>query len=170
MAPTGRRARALGRRAALIALGMALFLGSSTVVEAALVSGSLPSAGFTYTSTTLNGVNIAGADIRLKTKDSVSVKTTYSFATPSDTALLGGWHYHLGPVFVTVTAGTLTLYGSDCGSWDIAAGQTYIESTGQVLIARALASKNTGTVEWFTTRLYPDGAQDPVAVDAPCAP
>jgi len=71
---------------------------------------------------------------------------------------------------VTVTAGTLTLFDASCNSWDIAAGQTYIESTGQVLVAKAFASKNTENVQWFTTRVYPEGAVDPVAVDAPCTP
>jgi hypothetical protein len=169
MAAQERRWRAVGRLATLVALGMTLLLGTSTVVEAAL-SGSLPTTGFTYTSTTLNPVNMAGDEVRLKIKGNVTVKTTYSFATPSETALVGSWHYHNGPVFVTVTAGTLTLYDASCGSWDIAAGQTYIESTGQVLVAKALVSKNTGGVEWFTTRVYPDGAADPVNVAAPCNP
>lgn len=170
MAEAGRRWRKAGRLATVGAIGMTLLLATSAVVQAALVSGSLPTAGLTYTSVTENAVNMAGDAIRLKIKDNVTVKTTYSFATPSDTALVGTWHYHNGPVFVTVTAGTLTLYDSTCRSWDIAAGQTYIESTGQVLVAKALASKNTASVQWFTTRLYPEGAIDPVSVDAPCTP
>jgi fructose-1,6-bisphosphatase/inositol monophosphatase family enzyme len=169
MGTFGRRPRRLGGFAALVAVVLAMVLGTSAV-SAALVSGSLPTAGLTYTSVTENAVNMAGDAIRLKIKDSATVKTTYSFAAPSDTALVGSWHYHNGPVFVTVTAGTLTLYDSRCGSWDIAAGQTYIESTGQVLVAKALASKNTESVQWFTTRVYPEGAIDPVAVDAPCTP
>jgi hypothetical protein len=170
MATTGRTAqRKLGRLGVLVAIGSALVLGTSTV-NAALVSGSLPTAGVTYTSLTENAVNMAGDAIRLKIKDNVTVKTTYSFATPSDSALVGTWHYHNGPVFVTVTAGTLTLYDASCNSWDIGEGQTYIESTGQVLVAKALASKNTANVQWFTTRVYPEGAIDPVPVDAPCTP
>lgn len=170
MATIGRLpARRLGRLGVTAAVGAALILGTSTV-NAALVSGTLPGAAFTYTSLTQNAVNMAGDAIRLKIKDDVTVKTTYSFATPSDTALVGGWHYHNGPVILTITAGTLTLFGGNCRSWDVSAGHTYIESTGQVLVAKAYASKNSGTVEWFTTRLYPEGAQDPVPVDAPCTP
>jgi len=161
--------RRLGRLGVMAAVGTALIFGASAV-SAALVGGSLPSAGLTYISLTENAVNMAGDPIRLKIKDNVTVKTTYSFATPSDTALVGTWHYHNGPVFVTVTAGTLTLYDSSCGSWDIGEGQTYIESAGQVLVAKALASKNAAPVQWFTTRLYPEGAIDPVSVDAPCTP
>ena len=145
-------ARRLGRLGVMAAVGAALILGTSTV-NAALVGGSLPAAGFTYLSVTENAVNMAGDPIRLKIKDPVTVKTTYSFAAPSDSSLVGTWHYHLGPVFVTVTTGILTLYDSNCGSWDIAAGQTYIESEGQVLVAKALTSKNSGPVQWFTTRV-----------------
>ena len=170
MAEAGRRWRTAGRIATVGAIGMTLLMATSTVVQAALVSGSLPTAGFTYTSLTENSVNMAGDAIRLKIKDNVTVKTTYSFATPNDSALVGTWHYHNGPVFVTVTVGTLTLYDASCNSWDIGEGQTYIESAGQVLVAKALTSKNTGNVQWFTTRLYPEGTADPVQVDAPCTP
>jgi hypothetical protein len=164
--PRIRSARRLGAAGTTAAL---LIIASVTTVSAALVGGSLPTAGFTYISTTQNAVNMAGGAVRLKIKENVTVKTTYSIVAPSE-AFLGGWHYHNGPVIVTVTAGTLTFYGATCGSWDVSAGQTYVESTGEILIARALPSKNTGNVEWFTTRLYPDGASDPVAIDAPCAP
>jgi hypothetical protein len=170
MATIGRLpARKLGRLGVVTAAGAALVLATSAV-NAALVSGALPAAGFTYTSLTENAVNMAGDPIRLKIKGDVTVKTTYSFASPSDTGLVGTWHYHNGPVFVTVTTGTLTLYDASCNSWDIGVGQTYIESAGQVLVAKALASKNIVPVQWFTTRLYPDGAIDPVQVDAPCTP
>jgi hypothetical protein len=170
MATIGRLpARKLGRFGYMTALGTALVFATSSV-NAGLVGGSLPAAGFTYTSLTENSVNMAGDPIRLKIKDHVTVKTTYSFATPNDAALVGTWHYHLGPVFVTVTTGTLTLYDARCNSWDIGPGQTYIESERQVLVAKALTSKNDGNVEWFTTRLYPEGGTDPVSVDAPCTP
>lgn len=157
-----RRIRAAGAAATL------LIVAGVTSVSAALVGGSLPTAGFTYISTAENAVNIAGGAVRLKIKDEVTVKTTYSIVAPSE-AFLGGWHYHNGPVIVTVTAGTLTFYGETCDTWDISAGGTYIESAGEVLIAKALPSKNSGNVEWFTTRLYP-GTADPVAVDVPCVP
>lgn len=170
MATIGRLpGRRLGRLGVVAAVGTALILGTSAV-NAALVGGSLPTTGMTYLSLTENAVNMAGDPIRLKIKDNVTVKTTYSFATPSDTVLVGTWHYHNGPVFVTVTAGTLTLYDASCGSWDIGEGQTYIESAGQVLVAKALTSKNSANVQWFTTRLYPQGAVDPVSVDPPCTP
>jgi hypothetical protein len=153
-----------------LALTLALLTASTTL--GALVGGALPTSGFTYVSTSVNDVNIVGDGIHLKTKGSIDVKTTYSRVAPS-TSLLG-WHYHNGPVIVTVTAGTLTFYDGACETWDLTAGQTYIESTGQVLNALVDPLKNPGDpavtrVEWFTTRLFPDGTADPVEVDAPCA-
>lgn len=164
--------RQTGRKIALIgSLAATLALLSSSVASGALVGGSLPTAGFTYTSVTDNAVNMTGSGIHLKTKESVNVKTTYSRVAPSGD-FVGGWHYHNGPVIVTVTVGTLTLFDSSCSSWDVTAGHTYIESTRQLLNAKILPSKNVGvsSAEWFTTRLYPAGKPDPVPVSAPCTP
>jgi len=73
---------------------------------------------------------------------------------------------------VTVTVGTLTFYDATCGTWDLPVGHTYVESPNQMLNAKVLPAKNVGVanVEWFTTRVYPDGAIDPVPVPAPCTP
>jgi hypothetical protein len=130
-----------------------------------LVAGSLPSASFTYTSDGINAVSMTGPGINLKTKGLIDAKTTFSIVAPSPT-FQAGWHYHNGPVIVTVTTGTLTFFGNACQTWDVTAGHTYIESIGQILNAKVLPDKNTGvdTVQWFTTRLYPDGALDPVPV------
>jgi len=167
MAARGKRWRTAGRVASVLAVVMMLVLASSSVVEGALLSGSLPSTALTYTSSTINSVNVTG-DVRLKVKDSVTVKTTYAVVTPAD-QIVGGWHYHNGPVILTVTVGTLTLFDASCRSWDVSAGQTYVESAGQILNAKAMTSKNTADVEWFTTRMYPEGTTDPVAVEPPCA-
>ena len=111
------------------------------------------------------------AAIDLRENKPINVKTTYTRQAP-DPAYAAGWHYHNGPVIVTVTVGTLTFYDKMCGTWDLPAGHTFIESPWQVVNAKVLPDKNAGiaTVEWFTTRLYPDGAVDPVPVDAPCTP
>jgi hypothetical protein len=110
------------------------------------------------------------AAIELRAGRSANVKTTYSRVPPSPT-YESGWHYHNGPVIVTVTVGTLTLYDKGCGSWDVSAGHTYIESPREILNAKAFPAKNVGIadVEWFTTRLYPEGAIDPVPVADPCS-
>ena len=165
---TSRRNRRTFRLAS-IATGGILVLALAGTAVAGLVSGSLPAAGFTFTSRTVNAVSIDGNGIHLKTKGAVSVKTTYSKLAP--TGALTGWHYHNGPVIVTIAVGTLTYVDASCHTWDVSAGDSYIESTGEVLNAFLDPSKNTGLdyVEWFTTRLYPVGAADPVGVPAPCS-
>ena len=151
-----------------IAVGAILVLALAGTTLAGLVSGTLPALPFTFTSTTINDVNMTGDGIHLKTKGSVNVKTTYTKLAP--TGALTGWHYHNGPVIVTVAVGTLTYLDAECHEWDLSAGQSYIESTGEVLNAYLNPTKNVGldNVEWFTTRLYPAGAADPVVVEAPC--
>jgi len=157
------------RRLALVG-ALALSLVTATTAMAGLVSGPLPGAAFTYTSRTINAVDIGGNGIHLKTKGPVDVKTTYTKLAP--TGALTGWHYHNGPVIVTVAIGTLTYLDGQCRTWDLSAGQSYIESTGEVLNAYLDPNKNSGLtyVEWFTTRLFPAGAADPVPVPAPCNP
>lgn len=147
------------------ALMTLIFVGTAL---AGLVSGVLPSSPFTFTSTTVNDVNMDGNGIHLKTKGSINVKTTYTKLAP--TGALTGWHYHNGPVVVTVALGTITYVAADCHTWDVSAGESYIESTGEVLNAFLDPAKNAGlsNVEWFTTRLYPAGKADPEPVPAPC--
>jgi hypothetical protein len=158
------------RRLAMVVtvITVAAFVTAGTVV-AGLAAGSLPSAAFAFTGVTVNDVNMGG-DVKLKTKGPTTVKTTYSRVGPSSALL--GWHYHNGPVIVSVAVGTLTFYDATCGTWDLSAGESYIESRGEVLNAAALPDRNVGiaNVEWFTTRLYPEGAADPVPVDPPCVP
>lgn len=111
------------------------------------------------------------AEIELRAGQGAGVKTTYSLVPPSD-GYEAGWHFHNGPVVVTVTAGTLTLVDKSCHEIDVKAGHGYVESPGQVLNALVIPAKNSGivNVEWFTTRLYPAGGVDPVPVTVPCTP
>jgi hypothetical protein len=164
---TGRTSPRRVRRLTPIAAGAILALALAGTALAGLVGGSLPAASFTYTSASINAVNIDGNGIHLKTKGPINVKTTYSIVPPSSALL--GWHYHNGPVIVTVTVGTLTFIGGDCQTWDLHAGESYLETTGQVLNALVDPGKNSASAEWFTTRLYPAGAGDPVGVPAPCS-
>jgi hypothetical protein len=155
----------------LLSLGVAgvLTLAMAGTAVAGLVTGTLPALGFTFTSRTINSADIGGNAIKLKTRGAIDVKTTYTRLAP--TGALTGWHYHNGPVIVTVAVGTLTYVDAACQTWDLHAGESYIESTGEVINAFLDPVKNAGlaNVEWFTTRLYPAGATDPVAVSAPCS-
>jgi hypothetical protein len=146
-----------------------LVIGVAGTAVAGLVSGSLPASPFTFTSSSINSVDVGGSAIKLKTRGQVDIKTTYSRLAP--TGALTGWHYHNGPVIVTVAVGTLTYVDAQCHTWDLRAGESYIESTGEVINAFLDPVKNAGVsnVEWFTTRLYPAGMADPVTVPAPCS-
>ena len=168
--PIRRMPRAGLRRLWGVPAAALLILALAGPALGGLVSGSLPASGFTFTSTMVNNVDIAGRGIHLKTKGPVDIKTTYSRVAPTGAPL--GWHRHNGPVIVTVAIGTITFLDAECRSFDLGAGQTYIESTGEVLNAYLDPARNSGlsTVEWFTTRLYPAGAADPVPVDPPCSP
>lgn len=169
--PASRRNLPMPKFIRVGALAVILTLVTAGTVLGGLVAGSLPTTAFTFTSVTDNSVNITGDGIHLKAKGPINVKTTYTRATV-DPNFFFGWHYHNGPVIVTVTVGTLTYFDASCRTWDLSAGHSYIESTGQVLNVTTVPAKNEGIakVEWFTTRLYPQGATDPVNVDAPCAP
>lgn len=167
MSSTGNR-RPRRRTLASIAAAVLILLGLAGPAVAGLIGGSLPASAFTFTSRTINSVDIGGSGIKLKTRGAIDVKTTYTKLAP--TGALTGWHYHNGPVIVTVAVGTLTYVDAQCNTWDLPAGESYIESTGEVLNAFLDPGKNSGLsyVEWFTTRMYPAGAADPVAVAAPC--
>jgi hypothetical protein len=170
MSSSGSRRTPRRRLLTGIAVAVILVLTLAGTALAGLVGGSLPGSAFTFTSTTVNAVNMDGNGIHLKAKGPIDVKTTYTRLAP--TGVLTGWHYHNGPVVVTVAIGTITYLDASCREWDVSAGQSYIESTGEVLNAYLDPVKNSGlsTVEWFTTRLYPAGAADPVGVATPCTP
>jgi hypothetical protein len=179
-------------------LGATLLMATTGSTMAGLDGGELPVAGFTHTSLVDDIIepiawtstseslpdvyawlaDAARAERRasssaggyLGMSGPIAVMTTYTLE-PADPWYRLGWHANDGPVIVTVTTGTLTFVDDTCRTFDLVAGHTYIESTGQVLNALLLPGKNPGgaAVGWFTTRLYPEGATDPVEIDAPCA-
>jgi hypothetical protein len=154
--------------AGLLAASVLVITGAPGAM-AGLLGGTLPATGFTFVSTTDTGVNIRGGGIQLASRGPMDVKSTYSKIAP--TGALLGWHHHNGPVLVSVTVGTLTFVDENCATWDVTAGETYVESPQQVLNAYADPAKNAGlgSVEWLTTRMYPAGVTDPVPDPAPCA-
>jgi hypothetical protein len=110
---------------------------------------------------TVNSVNVNTDPIKLRTKDQVEVFQV------SNTAISGwtsGWHEHTGPVFVNITAGSLTFYASDCTKTTVTAGHGYIESPYDPILAR-----NEGDVQaaWVTTQVIPVNASR--RIDRPTA-
>jgi hypothetical protein len=133
------------------------------------IAQGTPPAG-TSTKTTLadvvtqNTVNAHADPIKLRTTAHVEVA---QFANTGQPGFSSGWHAHTGPVVITVTAGSLTFYDragandSGCRVTVVSAGQGYIETPNQPILAR-----NEGSVEtdWITTQIIPVGASQRIDV------
>src|SRR2546426_1841707 len=80
-------------------------------------------------------------DAELKSHDNTDIVVVSIVVTPGGNS---GWHYHPGPVLVTVKTGTTTFYMGDdpsCSAHVHPAGTTFFENGGVVGMAR-----NEGTV------------------------
>jgi hypothetical protein len=183
-----------------LALGTTLVLAISATTMAGLESGELPAMDFSHTSVVDDAAaattrtlprleSVADVYAWLATKyfaereawrnvgvdpgmsRPISVDTTYTVQA-ADPGYRYGWHAAMGPVIVTVTAGTLTLVNDSCRTFDVPAGHSYIESAGEVLNAFVLPEKNEGVpaTAWLMTTLSPLRAVEaPVEVEVPCA-
>jgi hypothetical protein len=139
--------------------------GLLTLLLANTVLGTAP-VGTAGAPTTLanvivqNTVNIDGEGTHFKTKDQVRVLHQQRTA---DAGWSSGWHEHTGPVILTILSGTFTFYDANCGRTTVTAGQGYIESTAEPVLARN--ESTTDSVTWMTTQIIPvDGA---LRVDVP---
>ena len=136
---------------ALCTLGVGLYYG---------MAFSTPSSGQTNTSIlvgTFDRLNVkksGEARVAVRTKEDVDIATTQATIAAGG---FTGWHSHPGPVFVTVTQGTLTVYNApDCQPQVYPAGTGFVEpSPKQVHLVR-----NEGTVEaqFTATFILPVGA------------
>jgi quercetin dioxygenase-like cupin family protein len=75
---------------------------------------------------------------------------------------VSGWHAHPGPVFVTVTQGSVTWYnGSDplCGSRTYTTGQSFIEPAYGVHNVRN--ASNSASAEYIPVTVKPEGLDGP---------
>jgi hypothetical protein len=105
--------------------------------------------------TTVNTVNINVDPTKLRTKEAVEVVQICNVGAPGFSST---WHHHAGPVIVNVTSGTLTFYSpTNCAGTSVAAGQAYIETTGDPILARN--DSGTTTATWITTQVIPVGAE-----------
>jgi len=131
-----------------------------------------PSAPGTITSTLIAGPVVLDSmhigvedddyELKLKTKGLSDARVVHFTVTPGG---FFGWHTHPGPVFVMITAGTLTYYDSE----DPANGIDYEEGTGFVDPGGGHVhdARNEGEidVELVAFFLTPKGA--PIRIDAP---
>jgi hypothetical protein len=134
------------RRLSLIVIAVvaALTLAGATTVLAVVAFPPIRVA-------VVNKVDFERNGIEFETERKVDIITTFS-SQPS-TWVGSGWHYHNGPVFVSVTHGALTFWTSTCRKFTITAGHGYIETPGRILLAKNLDS--TTVAEWFTSRVIP---------------
>src|SRR5256886_13107747 len=75
-------------------------------------------------------------DAELKSHDNTDIVVVSIVVTPGGNS---GWHYHPGPVLVTVKTGTITFYMGDdpsCSAHVHPAGTTFFENGGLVGMAR----------------------------------
>jgi hypothetical protein len=101
-------------------------------------------------------------DAELKSHDNTDIVVVRNVVAPGGHS---GWHYHPGPVLVTVTTGTITFYMGDdpaCTPHVHPAGTTFFENGGMVGIAR-----NEGTVEATAVATFFVPAGSPTRLDAP---
>jgi len=146
------RALVLGLVGAIASIGIAAATPGSGAVGTILSVGTLPA-----------GIKVHTDDLKLSTRDDVQVVTqTITIAPGGHT----GWHSHPGPVFVTISAGTMTFYDADdptCTPGTYATGDSFVDQGGgHVHIAR-----NEGAVNLvlYATYLVPVGA--PIRTDVP---
>ena len=101
-------------------------------------------------------------DAELKSHDNTDIVVVRNVVAPGGHS---GWHYHPGPVLVTVTTGTITFYMGDdpsCSPHVHPAGTTFFENGGMVGIAR-----NEGTVEATAVATFFVPAGSATRLDAP---
>lgn len=95
----------------------------------------------------------------LKTLDDTDIGADRLVIQPGG---VSGWHAHPGPVFVTVTQGSVTWFnGSDplCGSRTYSTGQSFIEPAYGV--HNVINASNSAGAEYVAVTIKPDGFVGP---------
>ena len=153
------RSKLVAAVAAALALGLTAFL----FVPAAATPPSGLTATVVALGATARPVSVHSNGIELESKTATDIYTVHNVFAVAQPPSSSGWHSHPGPVFVTVTAGTLTLYRRNCRQRTYTAGQTFVErGRRDVVLAR-----NEGQVqaETITTLIVPHGV--PARIDQP---
>ena len=143
------------------------FAAAVTAVAASSIAGvalATPGSGITPTThvarNTLAGpVQINDERIKFQTKDPVNVRVQTLRMAPGATT---GWHSHPGFVIVSITQGTQTLYSADCSSRTISAGESFVETGEEAMLAR---NETSSDVVLVVTYVAPQGA--PFRIDQP---
>src|SRR2546430_3492567 len=98
-------------------------------------------------------------DAELKSHDNTDIVVVKNVVTPGGHS---GWHFHPGPVLVTVASGTITFYMGDdptCTAHVHPAGTTFFENSGRVGIA---PNQRTRLLSRGGSLLLPPAQQTPL--------
>lgn len=146
---------------ALVVLGALVLVGG--------VALATPGSGITPTThvdraTMSDSVHLNNDRIKFQTKDPVDVRVQTLRMAPGATT---GWHSHPGFVIISVTQGTQTLYAPDCSSRTISAGESFIETGEEPMVAR---NETSSEVVLVVTFVAPQGAAFRIDKDNPGCP
>jgi cupin domain len=148
--------------AALALIALAAFVAVTKASPASGVVGTLIGRG-TYPAYHLKTDPQSPISFEAKTKQQTDVVVQRHDYQPGATT---GWHMHPGPVFITVTQGTLTFYERDdpaCAPHVVSAGQGYVD-TGMGHIGFNRTDQVASDV---TVAIAPVGAAFRSELDAP---
>jgi hypothetical protein len=150
----------LAAAAAATAFGM--FAAITRANPAVGVTPTLLARG-TYDAYDLKTDSHSPIDFKAKTKEPTDVVVQmHDFAIGAST----GWHQHPGPIFITVTKGTLTFYERDdptCSPHVVTAGHGYVD-TGDGHIGR---NESGAPAQDVAVAIAPVGAPFRVELSAP---
>jgi quercetin dioxygenase-like cupin family protein len=130
------------RMVVLLAVGVAAIVGVAAVAQGhGRTTGPVGVHLTTLSHATFgSSVRADGAGVHFRTRGPKQALVTSITVDPGGTF---GWHSHPGPVIVTVAKGTLAEFhaeGHRCPRTTVTAGQAFVESGGEVHLARNAGS------------------------------
>jgi quercetin dioxygenase-like cupin family protein len=142
----------------------AALAGLAALIVIGGVALATPGSGITPTThvdrnTMAEPVHLNSDRIKFQTKDPVDVRVQTLRMAPGATT---GWHSHPGFVIVSITEGTQTLYSADCSSRLASAGESFIETGDEPMLAR---NETASDVVLVVTFVAPRGV--PFRTDQP---
>jgi hypothetical protein len=144
------------------AVALAVFVGVTKANPAVGVTATLLARG-TYDQYDVKTDSQSAVDFKAKTKEATDIVVQRHDFLPG---AVTGWHQHPGPIFITVTQGTLTFYERDdptCSPHVVTAGHGYVD-TGNGHIGKNETSQPAQDV---AVAIAPVGTPFRAELDAP---
>jgi quercetin dioxygenase-like cupin family protein len=134
-------------RGPIVAIGLVVVFAGTALAT--------PSSGFHSTilarGTTAGALEFNMGVIKFQTKGDIAIVAATVNLDPHASS---GWHSHPGVVLVTVATGTVTFYDDHCVGIAHAAGTSFIESGGDIGLAR---NESDAAAQVYVTYLAPAG-------------